>query len=111
MGNPVRINEVAERLASESAEPVEIVYTGLRPGEKLHESLFGIGEADDRPVHPLISHVRVPPLDGDAYARLNAPNSPSDLKALLQLICVVAPPGGVTPFGKAAVGKEVTSAP
>jgi FlaA1/EpsC-like NDP-sugar epimerase len=110
MGNPVRINEVAERLASESAEPVEIVYTGLRPGEKLHESLFGIGEADDRPVHPLISHVRVPPLDGDAYARLNAPNSSSNLKALLQLICVAAPPGGVTPFGKAAVGKEVTSA-
>ena len=47
MGNPVRINEVAERLASEAPEAVDIVYTGLRPGEKLHETLFGIGEVDD----------------------------------------------------------------
>ena len=30
---------------------IEIVYTGLRPGEKLHEVLFGAGERGrpDRP--------------------------------------------------------------
>jgi FlaA1/EpsC-like NDP-sugar epimerase len=43
---------------------VHVVYTGLRDGEKLHEELFGIGEeADFRPIHPAISHVKAPPLD------------------------------------------------
>ncbi len=67
MGEPVRIADVARQLASQSPDPIEIVYTGLRPGEKLDEDLFGDGEVDDRPIHPLISHVRVPPLlAGDA---------------------------------------------
>jgi hypothetical protein len=60
MGEPIRIDEVARRV-SETA-PVPIVYTGLRPGEKLHEQLLGAGEIDERPVHPLISHVPAPPL-------------------------------------------------
>ena len=94
MGNPVRINEVAERLASEATETVEIVYTGLRPGEKLHESLFGIGEVDDRPVHPLISHVRVPPLDDDEYERLKETTDATELKVLLRAACEVVRPNG-----------------
>jgi FlaA1/EpsC-like NDP-sugar epimerase len=60
MGEPVRIDDVARRLAAQAERPVEIVYTGLRPGEKLHEVLFGQGEVDCRPMHPLISHVIVP---------------------------------------------------
>ena len=35
------------------------------PGEKLHEELFGDGELDHRPRHPLISHAPVPPLAFD----------------------------------------------
>ena len=35
---------------------------GLRPGEKCHEVLLGADEVDNRPMHPLISHVAVPPL-------------------------------------------------
>jgi FlaA1/EpsC-like NDP-sugar epimerase len=62
MGEPVRIDDVARRLAAESERPVEIVYTGLRPGEKLHEVLLGADEIDRRPAHPLISHVSVPPM-------------------------------------------------
>jgi len=61
MGTPVRIASVAERLAAQSGKDISIVYTGLRPGEKLHEVLLGQGEPDVRPVHPLISHVPVPP--------------------------------------------------
>jgi FlaA1/EpsC-like NDP-sugar epimerase len=62
MGKPVRIVEVARRLIAESGQDVGIEYTGLRPGEKLHECLLGAGERDTRPVHPQISHVPVPPL-------------------------------------------------
>jgi len=65
MGEPVRIEEVAQQMAGLAHERVDIVYTGLRPGEKVHEHLFGVGERDERPRHPLISHVAVPPLDPD----------------------------------------------
>ena len=47
MGEPVRIADVARQLVEQApGAPVEIVYTGLRPGEKLHEELFGDGEHD-----------------------------------------------------------------
>ena len=39
MGEPVRIADVARRLVDEADRTIEIVYTGLRPGEKLHEVL------------------------------------------------------------------------
>jgi FlaA1/EpsC-like NDP-sugar epimerase len=63
MGEPVRINDVAQFLITRAERPIDIVYTGLRPGEKLHEALLGRGEMDHRPLHPLISHVAVPGLD------------------------------------------------
>jgi dTDP-glucose 4,6-dehydratase len=64
MGEPVRIADFAKRLIDASGRAdVEVVYTGLRAGEKLHESLFGAGESDDRPFHPLVAHTGVPALD------------------------------------------------
>ena len=49
MGEPVRIVDLAENLVRLSGlEPyrdVPIVFTGLRPGEKLHEELMSDGEA------------------------------------------------------------------
>src|SRR5690606_875992 len=63
------------------AKPIEIVFTGLRSGEKLDEELFGQGEPRDRrPKHPLVSHVDVPALDRDTlpvYRR--ATDSPAAL--------------------------------
>jgi FlaA1/EpsC-like NDP-sugar epimerase len=48
-----------------SGKDVEIIYTGLRPGEKLHEELVGTGELDKRPLHPKISHTRAMEQDPD----------------------------------------------
>lgn len=39
MGKPVKIQDIAERLVRNSGQKTEIVYTGLRQGEKLHETL------------------------------------------------------------------------
>jgi FlaA1/EpsC-like NDP-sugar epimerase len=60
MGQPVKIVDVARRLVAQADRPIDIVFTGLRPGEKLHEVLLGQAETDDRHAHPLISHCRVP---------------------------------------------------
>ena len=62
MGEPVRIADVARQLMEIAGQGAEVVYTGLREGEKLHEELFGDGEVDARPRHPAISHVAVPAL-------------------------------------------------
>ncbi|HEV2068491.1 MAG TPA: nucleoside-diphosphate sugar epimerase/dehydratase, partial [Acidimicrobiales bacterium] len=74
MGDPVRIADVARRLADQAERTIDIVYTGLRPGEKLHEVLLGAGELDDRPDHPLVSHVEVPPLPADVVRDFNFGN-------------------------------------
>lgn len=63
MGEPVRILDVAKRLVAHADRRIEIVFTGLRPGEKMHETLFSDSERGVRRGHPLISHVPVPPVD------------------------------------------------
>jgi dTDP-glucose 4,6-dehydratase len=63
MGEPVKIADVAKRFAEQHHPPLEIVFTGLRPGEKLHEDLIADGESGERPFHPLITHIVV---DGSA---------------------------------------------
>ena len=63
MGDPIRIMDVARELIALQDGAVEIEFTGLREGEKLHEELFGPYEPRDvRPWHPLVSHVPVTPL-------------------------------------------------
>ena len=63
MGEPVSIYAVATQLVRNSQKSVAIEIVGLRSGEKVHEELFGDGEIDTRPQHPLISHVPVSPID------------------------------------------------
>lgn len=62
MGRPVKILDIAKRMIVKSRRQVEVVFTGLRVGEKLHEDLIGGGETDERPLHPKISHTAVSPL-------------------------------------------------
>jgi O-antigen biosynthesis protein WbqV len=58
MGDPVRIVDLAEqmiRLAGKRPyDDIEIVFTGLRPGEKLHEELFHDTEATTPTSNPAI---------------------------------------------------------
>ncbi|MGW9156995.1 polysaccharide biosynthesis protein [Microbacterium sp. NPDC055665] len=58
MGQPVSILEVAKRMIAMSGKSVEIVFTGLRRGEKLHEELVGSRENLERPFHPKVSHTK-----------------------------------------------------
>ena len=55
MGEPIRIVDLARDLIGlsglEEGRDIDIVYTGLRPGEKLYEELFVIGEQNQRTTH------------------------------------------------------------
>ena len=66
MGRPVKILDVARRMVSMSGRPIDIVFTGLRTGEKLHEELFGAEEHGHRPHHEKVTHTAVPPLDPES---------------------------------------------
>ena len=56
MGEPVRIRDLAEKLIQLSGlrpyQDIQIVYTGLRPGEKMHEELFYTREELQGTTHP-----------------------------------------------------------
>ena len=61
MGDPVRIVDLARdlaRLAGRDPDSVPIRYIGLRPGEKVHESLFYEAEAFEPTAHPKVLRVR-----------------------------------------------------
>jgi FlaA1/EpsC-like NDP-sugar epimerase len=65
MGEPVNITYLAEHLirlaGKEPGRDIEIIYTGLRPGEKLFEQLFHELEPYERTAHEkiLLAHPRV----------------------------------------------------
>lgn len=71
MGKPVRIADIARQLAVSGNAEVAIEFTGLRPGEKLHEQLFCEHETAGPGPHPLIRHADVPALRPDVVRRID----------------------------------------
>jgi FlaA1/EpsC-like NDP-sugar epimerase len=73
MGDPVRIVQLAEdlvRLSGLSATEIPIVFTGLRPGEKLEEELWEDGALVEPTTHPEVLRVTEhDPANGAELAR------------------------------------------
>lgn len=87
MGEPVRILDVAEQMMSMAGTTVPVEFTGLRPGEKLHEDLLATGETDSRPRHPLVSQVPAPALPAAAVWSLDIHQDRLRLTARLAELC------------------------
>ncbi|MBI3978897.1 MAG: polysaccharide biosynthesis protein [Chloroflexi bacterium] len=62
MGERIRVDDLARRMIRmRGLRPgidIPIVYTGMRPGEKLHEELYGNGEQKEPTPHPLVFRIR-----------------------------------------------------
>jgi len=73
MGEPVRIAYLAEQLillsGKKPGDDIEIVFTGLRAGEKLYEELFHDAEKLAETTHPKIMLARSRKVEGDALER------------------------------------------
>ena len=91
MGEPVSIREVAERLIEQSGRAIDIEYTGLRPGEKLHEELFGDREPQgDHRRHDSVSHVPVPGVGQAVIEALPRRGDVAEVRDALHRVCVEA---------------------
>ena len=95
MGAPVKILDLATQMITLSGftphTDIEIVFTGLRPGEKLYEELSQGNEEITGTDHPKISRLVAPPLPkGDINAHLatltDALYHPEILRELLAVI-------------------------
>lgn len=92
MGEQVRIVDLARRMAASASRHVEIVFTGLRPGEKLTEDLLGKGEPDHRPRHPLVRQVPVPVLDAGEVIGIGHLTDADEVRAALARLAVAPGP-------------------
>jgi FlaA1/EpsC-like NDP-sugar epimerase len=94
MGDPVPIRLLAEQMirlaGKQPGRDVAIVYTGLRPGEKLHETLFHADERYRPTVHPKILQAEARAVAADriepALARLREAVGRYDLEAISGLL-------------------------
>lgn len=99
MGEPVKIRDLAEQMIRLAGRrpgvDVEIVYIGLRPGEKLFEELFHAGEQVQATGHPKIRLARHRPVEREAFrARLEAligATETADEQRLLALLRELVP--------------------
>jgi len=80
MGAPVRIADVARYMIERSKREIDLIFTGLRPGEKLDETLMGETETSTNHAHPLISHAHVAALQTSRFAE----ESPKDSRSFMR---------------------------
>jgi len=71
MGEPIKITDLAKDIIRlmglRLGEDIDIVYSGLRPGEKLHEELVADDEKTERTAHDKIMLVKSSPFDWEIF--------------------------------------------
>lgn len=75
MGEPLKVVDVARnliRLSGYATDQISIVFTGLRPGEKLYEELLADSETTRETHHPKLRIAKTPPSDHAKVAAILA---------------------------------------
>jgi len=123
MGDPVRIIDLAHdmiRLSGADPNHIPIVFTGLRPGEKLFEELLTAEEATLPTPHPKLRIALSRAANFDvvgqmvAWCERDRPADDAEVRARLQTwIPEYAPPAGapVQPIPTAPAGDAAVAAP
>ena len=99
MGEPVPIRLLAEQMirlaGKQPGRDIAIIYTGLRPGEKLHETLFHADERYRPTQHPKILQAEPRGVSSStiesAIAQLREASARYDREALNQLLRMAVP--------------------
>ncbi|OKL37753.1 nucleoside-diphosphate sugar epimerase/dehydratase [Domibacillus mangrovi] len=103
MGKPVKISELAKNLIRLSGltpdQDIQIIYTGIRPGEKLYEELFTSEEGNTGSTHQLIfiaqpadfSKMNLPSLLEELENAIYTDTSTSTIKEIKCLINKIVP--------------------
>ncbi|MFN3440377.1 MAG: polysaccharide biosynthesis protein [Acidovorax sp.] len=94
MGEPVKIVELARiliRLSGKTEQEIPVVFTGLRPGEKLYEELLANGETTEPTPHPKLHVAKTdifgnvnPEFVSQSLADLGVEPSASTIRSWLQ---------------------------
>ncbi len=99
MGEAVPIRLLAEQMVrlagKQPGKDIAIVYTGLRPGEKLHEALFHADERYRPTSHPKILQAEARPVDADglwtSVSRLRETTAAYDIETMAKLLREAVP--------------------
>ena len=83
MGEPVKIVDLAIQLIDMLSPSTKIEYTGLRPGEKMHEILISKTENGDAKIHPRISHTMGDPSSPSAAMEACGPAAEAKVAQML----------------------------
>jgi len=99
MGEPVKIVDLARNMITLSGfrpeEDIDIVFTGVRPGEKLFEELRTAGEGIEPTVHPKINIWKSRPTEWsrieNAFAQFEVFQNSPDRERIINIIKMLVP--------------------
>src|SRR5690606_10209641 len=108
MGEPVRIVDLATDLIRLSGlDPVhdiEIRFTGMRPGERLHEEMLISGENVVPTTHPKVlraTNGHLPPaIEADLARLISAAEAREPDQVLRELLCALVPEATLPPLAE-----------
>ena len=126
MGEPMKIVDLARNMITLSGfrpeEDIDIVFTGVRPGEKLFEELRTDGEDIEPTVHPKVNIWKSRPIEWNriekAFAQFELPQNSPDREKIIGAIQMLVPeyqplnpPDGQTADDDESGGQPPAAAP
>lgn len=114
MGNPIKISDLAERLISLSGKrpykDIDIIFTGLRPGEKLYEELFYENEEHISTKRKKIFLANCRSTDFEDFLK-NTQSLEDSIKEfeeeqLIEMISKMVPEAEINPFSRTIYGVD-----